>query len=50
MRDEGHTEVEAGAATMYVCEPFLHRDRPKLLDNKKLRMVVELPRDEDATE
>lgn len=39
MQDEGFTDVLPGTVTMYVCGPFLHKDRPKLLDNKKLRLL-----------
>ena len=39
MRDEGFTEVEAGAATLFVAAPFLHRDRPAILDNKKVALL-----------
>lgn len=39
MRDEGFTEVEADTPTLYVCYPFLHKNRPKVLDHKKLKML-----------
>lgn len=36
MCDEGFTEVEPETTTLFVSVPFLHCDRPKVLDNKKL--------------
>lgn len=39
MRDEGHTEVDAGAATLFISHPFLHKDRPKVLNNKKCQLL-----------
>lgn len=39
MRDEGFTEVKPGTATVLVAGPFLHRDRPKILDNKKVTLL-----------
>lgn len=39
MRDEGFTEVEADAPTLFVAYPRLHRDRPALLDNKKVGLA-----------
>lgn len=39
MVDEGHTEVEPGSATVFVSRPFLHKDRPAVLDNKKVRLL-----------
>jgi peptidyl-tRNA hydrolase len=36
MCDEGFTDVQEGDATVFLTGPFLHKDRPKLLDNKKL--------------
>lgn len=43
MADEGFTEVDAGAETLFVSCPFLHKDRPGILDNKKVKLLVELP-------
>ena len=39
MKDEGFTEVERDTPTIFICYPFLHKDRPKLLDNKKVKML-----------
>ncbi|MDA4131535.1 MAG: hypothetical protein OK454_00205 [Thaumarchaeota archaeon] len=39
MKDEGFTEVERDTPTIFVCYPFLHKDRPKLLDNKKVKLL-----------
>ena len=39
MRDEGFTEVEADTPTLFACGPFLHKDRPKILDNKKVKLL-----------
>jgi peptidyl-tRNA hydrolase len=39
MVDEGFTEVEPGSATMFVSWPFLHKDRPQVLDNKKVPLL-----------
>lgn len=39
MTDEGYTEVERDTPTIFVANPFLHKDRPKLLDNKKVRKL-----------
>jgi len=39
MKDEGFTEVERETPTIFICYPFLHKDRPKLLDNKKVKML-----------
>ena len=39
MIDEGFTEVERETPTIFICYPFLHKDRPKLLDNKKVKML-----------
>lgn len=39
MTDEGYTEVERDTPTIFVAYPFLHKDRPKLLDNKKVRKL-----------
>jgi len=41
MVDVGTTELAhyGEVATVHVCGPFLHKDRPKLLDNKKVGLV-----------
>ena len=39
MVDEGHTEVEPDTATVWVSKPFLHKDRPAILDNKRVRLL-----------
>lgn len=39
MKDEGFTEVERDTPTIFVCYPFLHKDRPKLLDSKKVKLL-----------
>lgn len=39
MVDEGFTEVEENALTLFVSHPFLHKDRPVLLDNKKVKLL-----------
>jgi peptidyl-tRNA hydrolase len=39
MCDEGFTEVEADSVTCFVSFPFLHKDRPKVLDNKKCPLL-----------
>ena len=39
MVDEGFTEVERGTPTLYACGPFLHKDRPKILDHKKVKLL-----------
>lgn len=39
MVDEGFTEVEAEAETLFVSYPYLHKDRPKLFNNKKVPLL-----------
>lgn len=39
MRDEGFTEVEPDTPTVFISDPYLHRDRPKLLENKKVPLL-----------
>jgi peptidyl-tRNA hydrolase len=39
MVDEGFTEVEPGTATVFASYPFLHKDRPQVLDNKKVPLL-----------
>ena len=39
MVDEGYTEVDPGTMTLFVSRPFLHRERPSILDNKKLSLL-----------
>jgi len=39
MVDEGFTEVDPGTATLFVSEPYLHKDRPPLLNGKKVPLL-----------
>lgn len=39
MKDEGHTEVEPDSPTVFMSLPYLHKDRPKVLDNKKVKLL-----------
>lgn len=39
MSDEGFTEVDADTPTLFFSYPFLHKDRPKILDNKKVDLL-----------
>ena len=40
-------EVEQDAATMFISAPYLHRDRPSVLNNKKLPLLTDLEARDD---